>query len=374
MASLSINADDATQDGLDVLYSETVEVAGGVEPVYEIHVQTVSDGDRAWRTNNPANLQVKSGGGLYNGQVGEHTVAGATLAVFKTMSAGETAAYANIFDNDHSSMTVEERVKAWPGLTGQAAEDYWDAAKQEIDSALWDDLMSTITSAGDKEEVYNGILRAENGWINGSPSGSDIGTVSDVEIVHTPLVLDLNGDGVQTIGIEEGVKFDFEGNGNRELTGWADSNDGFLALDLNGNGKIDDGTELFGNFTVVNGEVPGDAYRALRLYDENNDNIIDDRDSIFEELLIWVDANSNGKSSRKELMSLSELEIASISLENVLDVEVQNRNFLVKRGSFTLENGESRSMDDVHFDAENTYQDGSISLVGIHPDSDVYIV
>lgn len=62
--------------------------------------------------------------------------------------------------------------------------------------------------------MYNGILRAENGWVDGIPSGSDIGTVSSPpEIAETPLVLDLNGDGVQTISADEGVNFDFNGDG-----------------------------------------------------------------------------------------------------------------------------------------------------------------
>ena len=231
--------------------------------------------------------------------------------------------------------------------------------------------MSTITSSSAKEQVYNGILRAENGWISGSPSGGDIGTLSEPEVQYTPLILDLNGDGVQTISFSEGVKFDLDGDGDRELTGWVDENDGLLALDLNENGKIDNGTERFGDATIVDGKVPGDAFRALRLYDENNDGIINKSDAIFEKLLVWVDSNSNGKSSKNELLSLSDLGIVSISLKSYLDVEFQNGNVLVKRGSFNYDNGSAASMDDVHFYSIDGSNELKISLLGIPSSSEL---
>ncbi|MDR1349322.1 MAG: hypothetical protein LBJ59_00820 [Zoogloeaceae bacterium] len=61
------------------------------------------------------------------------------------------------------------------------------------------------------------------------------------EKLSSPLVLDLDGDGVETLGLAAGAHFDHDGNGFAELTGWAGADDGLLVLDRNGNGVIDDG-------------------------------------------------------------------------------------------------------------------------------------
>lgn len=67
----------------------------------------------------------------------------------------------------------------------------------------------------------------------------------------SPLVLDLDGDGVETIGTVNGVYFDHDNNGFAEDTGWIGKDDGLLVRDINGNGQIDNGTELFGNNSVL---------------------------------------------------------------------------------------------------------------------------
>ena len=67
-----------------------------------------------------------------------------------------------------------------------------------------------------------------------------------------PLILDLDGDGiVNTTGLKAGTCFDYDGNGFAELTGWVGQGDGLLVWDRNGNGVIDDGTELFGDNTLL---------------------------------------------------------------------------------------------------------------------------
>jgi hypothetical protein len=97
-------------------------------------------------------------------------------------------------------------------------------------------------------------------------------------------------------------------------------NEAFLALDRNGNGQIDDGTELFGDST----EQPKDTgtpngYLALSVYDSldrggNGDGIISTADSVYSELLLWLDRNRDGVSQPSELFSLEDEEIASIDL------------------------------------------------------------
>jgi hypothetical protein len=89
--------------------------------------------------------------------------------------------------------------------------------------------------------------------------------------IRSPLVLDLNGDGVKTISKSAGIHFDLDGNGFAETTGWVDKNDGLLVLDKNGNGKIDNGTELFGNNTLLaNGQKAANGFEAMKQYDYKN--------------------------------------------------------------------------------------------------------
>ncbi len=131
--------------------------------------------------------------------------------------------------------------------------------------------------------------------------------------IRSPLVLDLNGDGVKTISKSAGIHFDLDGNGFAETTGWVDKNDGLLVLDKNGNGKIDNGTELFGNNTLLaNGQKAANGFEALKQYDQNKDDQIDNSDAIFNQLKIWKDTNSDGISQSNELLLMTQAGLISL--------------------------------------------------------------
>ena len=175
-----------------------------------------------------------------------------------------------------------------------------------------------------------------------------------VNLASSPLVLDLNGDGVQTLGIEQGVQFDLLATGTSQSVGWIDSHDGLLTLDLNGDGLINSGAELLGTSTLLaDGSFAKDGWDALRQYDANHDGQIDAADAVFNKLNVWVDADTDGTTDTGELKSLADLGIASISLNANGTQTAQNGNILAGYSSFTTTDGQSHQMVDAWLQTQN---------------------
>ena len=149
-----------------------------------------------------------------------------------------------------------------------------------------------------------------------------------------PIVLDLDGDGVELTHHTAGAKFDIRGDGKLASTAFVTGGDAFLAIDRNGNGAIDNGTELFGD---QRGAANG--FEELRKLDSNGDNVIDANDKDFGRLLLFRD-NGNGVTERGELQSLAEAGVKQIDLRyaNVIQ-NASGGNKLAQRARFTYADG-----------------------------------
>ncbi|MDK9725893.1 MAG: hypothetical protein OEL88_13525, partial [Sterolibacteriaceae bacterium MAG5] len=179
-------------------------------------------------------------------------------------------------------------------------------------------------------------------------ANNDPAQLSAVNSVVTPLVLDLNGDGVQTIGIEAGVRFDLTDSGSADAVGWISASDGFLALDRNRDGAINDGSELFGSATrLADGSRAADGFQALAGLDSNLDGVINAQDALFQELQVWSDANQDGLSQASELYSLADLGITQLNLAAHKTSVFQNGNWIGLESSYVTNDGITHALADV---------------------------
>ena len=134
------------------------------------------------------------------------------------------------------------------------------------------------------------------------------GAFTTAESTTSPLVVDLDGNGVETTTEEDGVYFDHDNNGFAEKTAWVGKDDGLLVRDINNNGQIDDGTELFGNNSVLSsGEKAANGFEALADLDSNSDGVFNSSDAAWNQVKVWKDANQNGEVDEEELLTLEQV-------------------------------------------------------------------
>jgi len=250
----------------------------------------------------------------------------------------------------------------------------------DINNYIYEELEKEREKYGDEEFEK----RCENGEYDEEWANKKAQEYIEAEAARRynpdPLVLDIEGDGFDILDVENGVYFDEDANGIKEKTAWVGKTDALLAIDLNGDGIINDGSELFGTSTVMLSENDDDnentgeynfenssgnastdidtdtssttsltkansGFEALAQYDENGDGIIDANDSVFSKLRLWIDGDSDGICSEGELLSLEDLGITGISLE--LSEEDGRRT-----ANVIMEDGSVRKLGEFIFDAK----------------------
>ncbi|MBN1214915.1 MAG: hypothetical protein JXA99_05665, partial [Candidatus Lokiarchaeota archaeon] len=237
--------------------------------------------------------------------------------------------------------------------------------KDSDGKGIINDIKGTFNETEKGTEIYTqGAYTYDNRSKKLTGNGLDIsvdlsGGRFSIELVRTdyerpkrdPLILDLDGDGIETTSVNNGVNYDFLADGIKEKTGWVGKDDGFLVLDKNSNGKIDNDSEFFGEGqSLKNGEKSTGGFESLGEYDGNGDKIINSNDEIYSQLRIWQDKNQNGITDEGELKTLKELGIKSISLEALQkNITTSTGNILREEGTYTLESGEERKIGEFLF-------------------------
>ena len=246
---------------------------------------------------------------------------------------------------------------AFDHFMSEKFKDAYDSASSWSTQQDWSPLFDLIDRLLAENEVPVSPLNfdPEMYRVPGLPSVIDpictrdfhTATATRPPVRRDPLAIDLDGDGIETVGITATpVLFDHNADGIKTGTGWLKADDAWLALDRDGNGTIDSGSELFGADTVLSGTPGVDAvyastgFQALQTLDSNHDNVFDANDAAFTQVRIWQDSNQDGISQSTELFTLAQENIASIGLNaSTTTTNLGNGNVLSGTATVTRSNG-----------------------------------
>lgn len=140
-----------------------------------------------------------------------------------------------------------------------------------------------------------------------------------------PLIINFDGD-ISDLLSDKYFEFDINSDGKNEHIPLLREGRGFLVFDKNGNGRIDNGSELFGAKT-------GDGFKELSKYDEDKNSWIDENDSIFSRLGVWIKTPSHDR-----IYSLKDLGVGAVYLKNLKTYFPYEKGQLSQSGIYLKEN------------------------------------
>jgi hypothetical protein len=163
-----------------------------------------------------------------------------------------------------------------------------------------------------------------------------------------PLVLDLDGDGIELVGIDAGVTYDLDGDGVREATGWVGPDDALLVHDFGHDGDVSDVDELMFLSYAIDAENELDVLRLH--FDTNRDGRFDAADEAWNDFALWQDANLNGVADEGELTYMPDSGVDSIELDGQATAVELEGNRVVEVTEYIDADGQSRELGVVFFE------------------------
>lgn len=291
--------------------------------------------------------------GLY---VSKNTAYGPSESLeFGIGEAGKNISFANNWDA-YAGVSHSVTIASHSRIQYQIVNKLADAIKNMQngkDPATDKNIESPAEALAKMQEFFNSLGIPIN--LQGTPEElmDNLDKIADDYV--TPLVVDLDGNGIETTSLEDGVQFDIDGDGNTEHTAWIKSGNGFLVWDKNQDGTINDGSEMFGEGTVmINGKHAENGVAAILELDSNHDRILNNQDDVWGYLQIWHDDNTNGITENGELASLFDWGIQSLALSfEKIDWVDENGNKHIYLTEASKENGENISVADIDFRTDN---------------------
>ena len=327
------------------------------------------------------------GGIRFNPDLAEGRVGNFIKDKFWAGKVGALGGIAAFLDNTFNGLVKGIETGDWRDFQDQAFQYGEEAVKSTIGFVAATELVSFTTALMGAPYVLVGelalaglmlygafqigwsigsLLRKGWNWLTGNHDDWDNLPREDGHIVYDPLTLDLDGDGIEAIASNghKGALFDHDKDGIRTATGWVGKDDGFLVYDRNGDGTVNDGSELFGDNTPLkNGERATNGYQALADLDDNGDGKVDAADSAFAKLRVWRDLNQDGISQEGELLTLEEAKVKALNLAHKNgNRDLGNGNTLAEEGTYTDSDGNEKQMGDLNLAADHFHSRYSDSL------------
>ena len=327
------------------------------------------------------------GGIRFNPDLAEGRVGNFIKDKFWAGKVGALGGVAAFLDNTFNGLVKGIETGDWRDFQDQAFQYGEEAVKSTIGFVAATELVSFTTALMGAPYVLVGelalaglmlygafqigwsigsLLRKGWNWLTGNHEDWDNLPREDGYIVYDPLTLDLDGDGIEAIASNghKGALFDHDKDGIRTATGWVGKDDGFLVYDRNGDGVVNDGSELFGDNTLLkNGERSTNGYQALAELDDNGDGKVDAADSAFAHLRVWRDLNQDGISQEGELLTLDEAKVKALNLANQSsNRDLGNGNTLAEEGTYTDSDGNKKQMGDLNLAADHFHSRYADSL------------